>query len=648
MSRKTLNLGILAHVDAGKTTLTERLLFHAGVIDAPGSVDRGTTQTDSLELERQRGITIKSAVVAFSIGEVGVNLIDTPGHPDFIAEVERVLAVLDGAVLVVSAVEGVQPQTPLLMRALQRLRIPTILFVNKMDRLGADGERALDGIRERVSSAAVAVEDGVALAEQLAENDDDLLAQLVDGTDVAPHDVRAALREQTRAGLVHPVFFGSAMTGVGVPALEAAITELLPADGGDPEAPAAATVFKVERTATGEKIAYVRMFSGTIRTRDRVVVAGSGESKVTAVEVFDEGAVRGRPLAAAGEIAKLHGLVDVRIGDSVGDPAAAPPAAREFAPPTLEAVAEPVDAADRARLRAALVQLTEQDPLIDIRQNERSGELSVSLYGEVQKEVLEATLHADFGVAVRFSDTTVIHVERPVRAAEWVERLHAATNPFSADVGLRVEPVAAGAGVSVRVDAATATIPLYVYKSVENFTTCMEAYVAETLEEGLFGWQVTDCVVTMFLCGYASADGPPSRRGSMSMPNDYRRLTPVVLMRALARAGTVVCEPMLRVRIDVPAVSLGAALAAAARLGGSAEPPLVEGGMATLWTTFPAARVQELQRQLVSVTHGEGVMETSFAGHEPVSGDPPRRDRTRADPLNLEAYVRSQARGAAP
>src|SRR5438067_4762188 len=155
--RRTLNLGILAHVDAGKTTLTERLLYAAGVIDAIGSVDAGTTQTDSLALEQQRGITIKSAVVSFAIDDVTVNLIDTPGHPDFIAEVERVLSVLDGAVLVISAVDGVQPQTRVLMRALQRLRIPTLLFVNKLDRMGADYERTLADIAERLTPAAIAM-----------------------------------------------------------------------------------------------------------------------------------------------------------------------------------------------------------------------------------------------------------------------------------------------------------------------------------------------------------------------------------------------------------------------------------------------------------------------------------------------------------
>ena len=155
---RTLNLGILAHVDAGKTTLSERLLYTAGAIDHVGSVDAGTTQTDSLELERERGITIRSAVASFLVGDLAVNLVDTPGHPDFIAEVERVLGVLDGAVLVVSAVEGVQPQTPLLFRALQRLRVPTLIFVNKIDRAGADPDRVIDAMARRLSPAVVPME----------------------------------------------------------------------------------------------------------------------------------------------------------------------------------------------------------------------------------------------------------------------------------------------------------------------------------------------------------------------------------------------------------------------------------------------------------------------------------------------------------
>src|ERR1700674_4700213 len=166
---RTLNLGIVAHVDAGKTTLTERLLYAAGVIGEIGSVDRGTTQTDSLALERQRGITIKSAVASFAIDDVTINLIDTPGHPDFIAEVERALGVLDGAVLVISAVEGVQPQTRILMRALQRLSAPTLLFVNKIDRRGAGYARVLRAISERLSTAIVPMGTTQGLGTRTAE-----------------------------------------------------------------------------------------------------------------------------------------------------------------------------------------------------------------------------------------------------------------------------------------------------------------------------------------------------------------------------------------------------------------------------------------------------------------------------------------------
>src|SRR5437879_2239816 len=225
---ETLNLGILAHVDAGKTTLTERLLYAAGVIDAIGSVDDGSTQTDSLALERERGITIKSAVASFAIGDVIVNLIDTPGHPDFIAEVERVLSVLDGAVLVISAVEGVQPQTRVLMRALQRLRIPTLLFVNKIDRPGASDERVLQAVSERLALAVVPLGSTRALgtpaadfrlwgaddaasrarvAEALAERDEVILAAYVEDEAGVPYRrLREDLAAQTKRALVHPVF----------------------------------------------------------------------------------------------------------------------------------------------------------------------------------------------------------------------------------------------------------------------------------------------------------------------------------------------------------------------------------------------------------------------------------------------------------
>jgi ribosomal protection tetracycline resistance protein len=624
--RRTLNLGILAHVDAGKTTLTERLLYAAGVIDAIGSVDAGTTQTDSLALEQQRGITIKSAVVSFELDGLTVNLIDTPGHPDFIAEVERVLSVLDGAVLVVSAVEGVQPQTRVLMRALKRLRIPTLLFVNKMDRVGADFERVLREISERLTPAAIALPDpdSGALVEILAEHDETLLATYVeDETKLSGRQLRDALATQTRSALVHPVFCGSARTGAGVDELTAGLSELLPSAAGDADGPLSATVFKIERGDAGEKIAYVRMFSGTVHTRDLLRFGRDGEGKVTALGVFAEGGAVQRTSASGREIAKVWGLGDIQIGDTIGEPPRM--LGREFPPPTLESVVEARNAGDGRRLRVALAQLAEQDPLIDVRQEDERQELTVSLYGEVQKEVIEATLASDFGVDVTFREATPIYVERPLHGGDAIEILHAETNPYHATIGLRVEPAPHESGIAFRLAVDTREIPLYVYKTRESFGEQMERYVRRTLRKGLFGWQVTDCVVTMTHCSYSIADGPPSRRGPTSTAADFRKLTPLVLVQALARAGTVVCEPTVRVTVEVPTHTVGAVMPALARLGALVETPSLRGELSMIEGLMPVTRADELQRQLAGLTGGEGVLESSFSGYEPVGGDPPRR-----------------------
>ncbi|MFL6017921.1 MAG: GTP-binding protein [Gaiellaceae bacterium] len=639
MSQKELNLGILAHVDAGKTTLTERLLYEAGVIRDVGSVDAGTTQTDTLALERLRGITIKSAVTSFAIGDVHVNLIDTPGHPDFIAEVERVLSVLDGAVLVISAVEGVQPKTRILMRALKRLRVPTLMFVNKIYRAGADDERVLQAISERLTTSIVPMGRARSLGERgasftrfdappvelLAEHDDEILVAYVsDDARLSVEWVRAALAKQTQLALVHPVFFGAAITGAGVSELAGGIAELLPSASGDPDAALAATVFKIERGPGGDKIAYARVFSGTLTVRDRVAFGRDGEGKVTALAVFEHGGAVPRPSARAGAIAKVWGLHEIQIGDRIGD-ARSGETTHAFAPPTLESVVEAIVPEDSARLRAALAQLDEQDPLISVRQHPESNELSVSLYGEVQKEVIQALLESEYGIAVEFRQTTPIHIERPAGVGEGVELLHAESNPYSATLGLRVEPAAIGSGLEFRLGVDIHSVPLYMFKRRDDFGEAMTEYVREALLAGLFGWQVTDCVVTLTRCEYGGADGPPSKRGQLSTAGDLRGLTPLVIRQALERAGTVVCAPVVRARVEVPSDSIGAVLPMLARLGTVARTPSLHGRLATIETLLPAARAHELQQRLPSLTGGEGVFESKFAGYEPVSGTAPRR-----------------------
>jgi ribosomal protection tetracycline resistance protein len=652
----TLNLGLLAHVDAGKTTLTERLLFAAGVIDEIGSVDDGSTQTDTLALERQRGITIRSAVVSFAVDDLTVNLIDTPGHPDFIAEVERVLNVLDGAVLVISAVEGVQPQTRVLLRTLQRLRIPTLIFVNKIDRGGARDDRVLRGIAERLAPAIIpmgsasglgtrgarstpfgAADAGFTarLVEVLAEHDDRLLAAYLDEeATVSYRRLRAELAAQTRQALVHPVFFGSAITGAGVDALIAGIKEFLPAACGGADGPVAGTVFKVERGPAGEKIAYVRMFSGTVRTRDRLRFPRGNDAKVTAISVFDRAAASRRGSVAAGQIGKLWGLGDVQIGDTFGRPRTAP-SDHYFAPPSLETVVVPRRPAEAGALHVALTQLAEQDPLINLRQDELRQELYVSLYGEVQKEVVQATLANDFGLDVTFRETTVICIERPVGTGAAVETIDQEPNPFLATVGLRVEPAPVGAGVAFRLEVELGSLPLAFVKAVEDT-------VRDTLHQGLYGWEVVDCVVTVTHSGYWARQSHSHGVFDASMSStagDFRNLTPLVLMSALRQAGTRVYEPMHRFRLEIPADTFGPVLPVLTRLRAVPRTPALQDSSYRVEGEIPAAQVHELQQQLPALTRGEGVLESAFDHYQPVHGTVPTRPRSDHNPLNRKEYL---------
>lgn len=653
----SLNLGIVAHVDAGKTSLTERLLYNASVIPQLGSVDRGDTQTDALDLERRRGITIKSAVAAFEANDLAINLIDTPGHPDFIAEVERVLGVLDGAVLVVSAVEGVQAQTKILMRALQRLSIPTIMFINKLDRRGADPRRVLREVSERLTPNIVPmgnpVDEGTLQARFREHTWADqgrareaakafLGTTLTEGAgwssqhNYGSHPTLAsAISEQSRNGLVHPVFFGSATTGAGVVAMTDSLGALLPSSGAEVGGPTSGTVFKIERDSTNHRVAYVRVFSGTISTRQQVKYGEDRQfAKVTGMEVFERGGAKRTSSVVAGQIVKLAGLRSVRVGDFVGQPGPRH-MVHEFAPPMLQISVVPKRSRDRLALLRALDQLNEQDPLINVRQ-EAQGRVTVSLYGEVQKEVIRDTLLADYGLEVEFRNTTTVHVERPNGVGRAREVLGKEGNPFLATVGLTVGPGEPGGGVSVKLAVRAGSVPLFVYKSVDQFQQAFTGIVREALEQGLYGWEVLDCVVTLTECGYTS----PGTRAS-----DVRYLTPLVLFAALRRAGTVVCEPVSRVRLEVPADLVVPSTVAVTRLGGDVTGTDIDGGFAVLRGEIRSSAVQALRELLPGLARGEGILEAWFDRYQQVRGEPPVRARTDDNPLDRREYLRHVTRG---
>jgi ribosomal protection tetracycline resistance protein len=618
-------MGIVAHVDAGKTSLTERLLYAAGVIDRVGRVDDGNTRTDTMDLERKRGITIRSAVVSFALGDLPVNLIDTPGHSDFIAEVERALSVLDGAVLVISAVEGVQPQTRLLMRTLARLRTPVLLFVNKIDRVGARYDELLADIRRLLTPAAVPMESVTELGtraaavqpiplhrpevgELLAERNDAFLEAYLEDAAV---DHAAELTEQVARAAVHPVYFGSAMTGVGVPELIEGIRMWLPRATGSPDGELQARVFKVERAAAGQKVASARIVHGTLAARTPVAVqpvdGTQYQARPSGIEVYANGTRHPVDHAEAGQIVALRGLKDIRIGDHLGVRTAF--ADRLFAPPTLETV---VSARDRVRLFQALTQLAEQDPLIQVR---KADDITVSLYGEVQKEVIASLLESEYGLEVTFSETTPIHVERLNGTGSAVREI--TEGPWAAGVGFRVSPVAEGIEYHRQVELGA--LP-------RAFHTAIEETVRHTLRQGLYGWEIPSLRVDLTHTAYWSP---------VTVAGDFRRLVPLVLMQAIAEAGTTVLEPVNQFELDVPPDTLSRVLAHVAEHRGvvtQATDTHLEG-------TIPVATTHSFESQLPTLTHGEGLLATTFHSYSEVTGPPPTRTRTDGNPLNEKEYL---------
>ncbi|WAU83601.1 tetracycline resistance ribosomal protection protein Otr(A) [Streptomyces sp. Qhu-G9] len=629
---RTLNIGILAHVDAGKTSLTERLLFDSGVTDRLGSVDAGDTRTDDGAIERQRGITIRSAVAAFTAGDVQINLIDTPGHSDFIAEVERALEVLDGAVLLLSAVEGVQAQTRVLMKTLRRLRLPTLVFVNKIDRPGAREEGLLDDIRRRLTPHIVPLTgvrgigtaraevvprpvDGPRTTEALAEADPAVLAAVVDGPPPTADDLRAALAARTADGSLHPVLFGSALGGQGIPQLVEALPRLIPA----PSAPAApdtreprGTVFAVRTRADGGRTAYLRLFEGEVTQRQHLAFlrreADGGETEVPGRVLGLDVVGRPGPLTA-GNIAAVTGLPGIRVGDRLGR---GPDRAPQFAAPTLETVVRARRPERAAPLRAALLALADQDPLIHARPGP-AGSTALLLYGEVQKEVLAATLLEDFGVEAEFEPSRIRFLERPVGTGEACEEIqrhgHAG---FWATIGLRVEPGPLGSGTVFTYETELGALPRAFHQAIE------ETVHTTLLAGGPHGRPVTDCRVTLVRSGFV---------GPISTAGDFRGLTPVVLRRALEHAGTQVYEPYHSFETELPLDALAPVTARLAACAADVEE--ITGGDTSWLVTgqVPARHVRDIELRLPGLTHGEGVWWSRPSGDRPVH----RREQDGAD-----------------
>ncbi|EJS69706.1 MULTISPECIES: elongation factor G [Bacillus] len=638
----TINIGIVAHVDAGKTSLTERILYETNVIKEIGRVDSGSTQTDSMELERQRGITIKASVVSFFIDDVKVNVIDTPGHADFIAEVERSFRVLDGAILVISAVEGVQAQTKILMRTLQKLNIPTILFVNKIDRNGANTEKVMKQIKEILSNEAFpfysAQNEGTKEAriipyksyddcmELLAPYNESLLASYVNDEIVPDVLLREELEKQIQQANVYPIFFGSAMTGIGVTELLENTSTLFPANKSAENETLSGVVFKIEREPSGEKIAYVRVFSGRLHVRKYVDIQRGDvlghKEKIKKTCLFHNGNVVQSSIVPSGEFCKVWGLNDIKIGDIIGE--------RtnyikdiHFAEPQMEAAIEALPKEQIHDLYAALMELCEEDPLIKVWKDDIHNKLYIRLFGEVQKEVIETTLFEKYNLQVTFSNTRVVCIEKPIGVGNSVEVMGEKANPFYATIGFKIERGELNSGITYKLGVELGSLPLAFHKAIEDT-------VFQTLKQGLYGWEVTDIIVTLTHTGYASP---------VTTASDFRNLTPLVLMDALKQAETCVYEPVNAFELTVPERAISTAMYKLAAIPATFSEPIFNNDSYHLTGSLPVAKTDNFKRMLHSFTEGEGIFTTKSSGYKELKAPFPTRKRVDYNPLNRKDYL---------
>lgn len=647
----TTTIGILAHVDAGKTSLTERILFETGVIGSAGAVDAGTTQTDTLEQERARGITIKAAVATFVRDDRQFALIDTPGHADFIAEVERSLAVLDGVVLVISAVEGIQAQTRKLARAIQSANLPLAVFINKIDRIGARELELVHEIRARLAlpvlplnrpvdsgSTAAAISSAFLPGDPWHQDRVDLLATHSDaliehslGTDDAPPDelIESEILMQLASRQVVPALFGSATLGIGVDQVLEAIARVCPAPDLSTEADPSVRVFKVQHTGAGERLVLGRVVQGNLKVRSKVGIIGndSDPERITAIDRFVAGSRVPVQRASAGEIVCLHGLKTARIGDVLGAAPGTSGSSPSIASPPLESTLWPTDPAQRQALHLAMEQLADGDPFIAPRLNPRTGEIAIRLFGEVQTEVITETLRADYGIAVAFGEPRPVCVERPIGSGSSVMRMADADNPYIATVGLRIDSAPPDSGITY--DWEPGSLPPAYYRVIEET-------MFATLLEGLHGWEVRDCRVSLTEVGYAS----PVTTGS-----DFRRVTPMVVMSALDAAGVTVCQPIDAFEVVTLADVLGDVIHTLITCGASPVDTTVEGDIATITGTVPAINVGAIERRIYSFGRGTTSFATDFLRYDPVPGDPPERARTSVSALNRTEYTGAVSAG---
>jgi len=625
------NLGIFAHVDAGKTTLTEQLLVHAGAIRQAGSVDSGTTRTDSLPVERRRGISVKASCVSFAWQGVTINLIDTPGHVDFSAEIERSLWALDAAVLVVCGKEGLQPQTEVLFQALKKQGIPALIFINKMDREVADAAHVLQQIHRRLTKHAVRLDDHDAVSELICAEDDDLLERYLSGEDVEESIIRNRLRAMVHACRAYPVLTGSALRDRGVAELLDAVVELLPGPQKSSDE-LCGVVFAAQQDKLLGRGVWVRLFGGQMENREALTLpAGidplTGESKWVQKKITQIRAVGGGDAGVlrAGEIGVVYGLGDIGIGHVFGSGKGLP---RRIAPgelrtPLVTVQVIPQKAEQMQALRAACVTLSGEDPLLQVHYARRLNELQLHVMGTIQLEILQELLDTRFDLKVSFGKPTVIYRETLTKATHGFVA-YTMPKPCWAVMEFNMEPLPRGSGVVFDSVAPVKDIQLCYQHQVEQA-------LPMALSQGRLGWPVTDVKITL-LGG--------SDHIFHTHPLDFIVATPMGIQDGLVRGGTTLLEPILDVQFMLPQECVGRVMSDVASMRGEVTETLADDERVILNALVPVQTSMDYTSTLAALSSGRGGMSVKLHGYREcpleLGATAPRRG---VDPMDTSKYI---------
>ena len=630
---KIINIGILAHVDAGKTTLTESLLYTSGAIPELGSVDKGTTRTDTMLLERQRGITIQTAVTSFYWKNYKINIVDTPGHMDFLAEVYRSLAVLDGAILVVSAKDGVQAQTRVLFHALQKMKIPTIIFVNKIDQEGIDLQSVYQNIREKLSGDVMVMQD-VSLTPEVSLTDiediekwdsvvagnDELLEKYIAGEPLKIQDLQREKCRRIQNGSLFPIYHGSAKNNIGTEKLIEVIAETFVPETENSQSKLCGYVFKIEYTDQKKRLSYLRLYHGTLHLRDTILLSKKKKIKITEMFIPSNGEIVPADHACSGEIVILSDDT-LKLNDILGNEKLLPHKTRIDNPmPLLRTTVEPQKPEQREALLNALTEIADTDPLLHFDIDTVTHEIILSFLGKVQLEVICSLLEEKYHVGVAMKEPSVIYLERPQKKASYTIHIEVPPNPFWASIGLTVTPLPVGSGTQYKSEVSLG----YLNQSFQN--AVMEG-VRYGMEQGLYGWGVTDCQICFDYGVYYSP---------VSTPADFRFLAPVVLEQALKKAGTQLLEPYLSFTLFAPQEYLSRAYNDAPKYCAVIESTLLKNDEVIFTGEIPARCIGEYRNDLNFYTNGRSVCITELKGYQETSGEPvfqPRRPNSRLDKI---------------